>query len=161
MSKGFFRVNEAMDGAKRMLVNALTDYVMWSGEDFHESYDYYRNEFGIDEEETEENTKVLKIVNIYDNGGCYFPFSKRRDLTSVEDGGEIDWFSIAFYALYVVEEYGVKQLKYYALWNQGNRYNSDVSEPDHGYVIELLLQELEKLATFILDYDASSFPPSL
>lgn len=154
MSKGYFRVDEALDGAKRMLVDALTDYVMWSGEDFHESYDYYRDEFGIDEEETEEGTDVLKIVNIFDNGGCYFPFSRRRDLISTEDGGEVDWFSVAFYALYVVEEFGVKRLKYYALCNQGNWYNSDKSEPDHGYATGLSLQALEKLSEFILVYDA-------
>ena len=34
---------------------------MEHGDDFHDFYDYYYNEFGIVEEEDEENTKVQKL----------------------------------------------------------------------------------------------------
>lgn len=148
------RVREAMQSAKDTITQALLDYVMEKGADFHECYDYYRNDFGIDEEEyDEEGTEVLKILNMFDNNGCHFPYSHSYTMDDAELSDKDEWKSVAFWALYVVREDEELRLKYYALENDGKYYDSDESEPDHAYVNGLSLQELEKLAYFVFDYD--------
>lgn len=148
------RHNETMTYAIGMatdrIVNALMQYVMAVGNDFTET-DYYRNEFGIDDDE-EEGVSVLKVLDIFNNGGCYFPYT---DLCQVDEEGKNDiyWYSYAFHCLYVIERDGIRYLKYYMLWNNGKEYNSDESEPDHGYVDMLSLQVLDKLVSFIGQYD--------
>ena len=73
MSESISALQRALEEACDTLVATMLQVVMEHGEDFHEHYDYYRDEFGIDEEETEENTKVLKIIDIFNHGGCCFP----------------------------------------------------------------------------------------
>ena len=117
------------------------------GQDFHESEDYYRNEFGLDEEEMEEDTKILCVLDFFNAGGCYFPVTGSFQVDS-----ESEWVTKAFYCLYVVEERGDRRLKYYAFENDGMEYDEDESEPDHGYVECLTLQELDKLCNCVADY---------
>lgn len=73
MSESISALKRTLEEACDTLVATMLQVVMEHGDDFHDYYDYYRNEFGIDEEETEENTKVLKIIDIYNHGGCCFP----------------------------------------------------------------------------------------
>ena len=154
MDKSILELNNAIKTAKNTLVNAMINIVMEYGDDFHDSYDYYRNDFGIDEEETEENTKVLKIIDIFNNGGCCFPYGYMYNVTIPSKGKKtkIYWYTSAFWGLYVVEEYKKLYLKYYRFENEGMKYNSYESEPDHYYAINLTLQELEKLMKYLLDY---------
>ena len=128
--------------AKERIVHAIKEYVKAAGEDFNE---YHRDNFGIDEED---GIEVLKVFSIYDNGGCYFPWTYR---CQVDEDSE--WYSCAFHCLYVVKEDGVERLKYYLLENCGKEYDSNVSEPDHDYADELPLQILDKLISFIELYD--------
>ena len=73
MSDSIRRLESSIKEAKNAIVNAMMKVVMEHGYDFHNFYDYYYNDFGIVEEEDEENTKVLKIIDIFNNGGCCFP----------------------------------------------------------------------------------------
>ena len=154
MNKSISELESAIKTAKNTLVNAMTNIVMKYGDDFHDSYDYYCNDFGIDEEETEENTKVLKIIDMFNNGGCCFSYGYMHNVTIPTKGKEteINWYTSAFWGLYVVEEDKELHLKFYELYNEGLEYDSDVSEPNHDYAITLSLQELEKLMNYLLDY---------
>ena len=75
MSESIRTLENAIKEAKSVLVKAMMKVVMEHGDDFHDFYDYYYNEFGIVEEEDEENTKVLKIIDMFNNGGCCFPYA--------------------------------------------------------------------------------------
>ena len=154
MNKSITALKTALYNTKGILINAMTKVVMEYGENFHDYYNYYYNEFGICEEETEENTKVLKIIDMFNNGGCCFPNADMHHITTPSDEkeSEINWYACAFWGLYVVEEDQKLHLKYYLLWNVGVEYDSDVSEPDHNYANYLSLQELEKLSEYLLDY---------
>ena len=135
------------DEIKDELVEHLGALTMEYGQDFHESADYYRNEFGMDEEEWEEGTRILKVLDFYNAGGCYFPITGDFQVDETSE-----WVTKAFYCLYVVEEEGDLRVKYYAFENDGMEYDSDVSEPDHGYAIGLTLQELAKLMDCVCDF---------
>ena len=154
MNESILVLNNAIKGAKRTLVNAMMKVVMECGEDFHDSYDYYRNDFGIDEEETEDNTKVLKIVDMYNGWGCCFPHAYMHHETFPTGDKEswLEWHSFAFWGLYVVKEDNKLYLKYYVLHNEGMEYDSDISEPDHNYAQTLSLDELEKLSGYLKCY---------
>lgn len=138
---------------KQTLAVAMAKFVMQHGEDFSDNCDYYRNEFGIDED-MEDGVEVLKVIDIFNNGGCYFPHSSCYQMRKpIElEGDETMWYSVAFHCLYVVKEFDFIRLKFYALENFGPEYNSDESEPYHDYVETLSLQELEKLADWLQCY---------
>ena len=91
---------------------------------------------------------------MFNNGGCYIPYMAIYHETNPSDGKEstIDWWACAFWSLYVVEENKKLYLKYYLLCNEGIKYDSDVSEPDHNYAFNLSLLELEKLAQYLFTY---------
>ena len=154
MNESISELESAIKTAKNTLVNAMTNIVMKYGDDFHDSYDYYCNDFGIDEEETEENTKVLKIIDMFSNGGCCFSYGYMHNVTipTKRKKTKIYWYTSAFGGLYVVEEDKKLYLKYYRFDNEGRKYNSYESEPDHYYVTALTLEELEKLMKYLLDY---------
>lgn len=144
---GLEMFEQRLEDIKGRLVGHLFSLTMAYGEDFHESADYYRNEFGMDEEETEEGTKILKVLDFYNAGGCYFPVT--GDFQVNEDS---EWVTKAFYCLYVVKEKDKIRLKYYAFENDGMEYDSDESEPDHGDAKGLTLQELAKLTDCVYDF---------
>ena len=154
MSESISVLKSAIEEAKRILVNAMIKVVMEHGEDFHNNYDYYFNDFGINEEETEDNTKVLKIIDMYNGGGCCFPHAYMHHETFPTGDKEswLEWHSFAFWGLYVVEEENKLYLKYYVLYNEGMEYDSDISEPDHDYAQTLSLDELEKLSGYLQCY---------
>ena len=115
MSKSYSELRKAYKTAKDILIDAITKVVMEHGRDFHLFYNYYRNDFGIDEEETEENTKVLKIIDIFNNGGCCFSHVDMRHETipTETDKSESDWYTYAFWGFYVVEKNNKLLLSYY------------------------------------------------
>ena len=154
MSESISALERVWEEARNILIEAITKVVMEHGEDFHEHYDYYRDDFGIDEEETEENTKVLKIIDIYNHGGCCFPqaFIQHVIFPDKDKESRINWLSIAFWGLYVVEENGKLLLKYYLFYNEGMEYDSDISDPDHNYASNLSLHELEMLCGYLMAY---------
>jgi hypothetical protein len=154
MNESIRTLENAIKEAKNAIVNAMMKVVMEHGYDFHDSYDYYYNDFGIVEEEYEENTKVLKIVDMFNNGGCCFPHAYMYHQTIPTDDKEsvTEWCSLAFWGLYAVKENNILRLKYYVLYHEGMEYDSDISEPDHDYVESLSLDELEKLSQYLLEY---------
>lgn len=141
MTKEDFRLE--MRNAKATMVEAIKQFVLTYGEDFS---NYYRDEMGIDDEEDGEAT-VCGVIDIFNNGGCYFPTT-----TSFQVEQDTRWESVAFHCLYVVEEDGDRELMYYALYNDGMEYDSDISEPEHGYVRDLSYEELVKLIKWLDDY---------
>lgn len=143
MSRHYDTMAYAIGMAKERIVSAMMQYVLEEGEKFS---DYHRIEFGIEEEE--DGAKVLKVMDIFNNGGCYFPWTEQHQ---VDD--DCGWYTYAFHCLYVVEEDGIRYLKYYMLWNDGTEYNENESEPEHDYVDTLPLQVLDKLISFIGRYD--------
>ena len=158
MSESIRTLESAIKEAKNVLVNAMMKVVMEHGEDFHDSYNYYFNDFGIDEEETEENTKVLKIIDMFNNGGCCFPhaYMYHQILPTEDKESKIEWCSLAFWGLYVVKENNMLNLKYYTFYNEGMEYDSDISDPDHDYAHTLSLDELEKLSEYLFAYVAQT-----
>jgi hypothetical protein len=141
MKKNEFK--KAIEIARLSMLNSIKRFVLEYGDDFSET-DYYRNEFGLEECDDE---KVLKVIDIFNNGGCYFPTT-----TSFQVEQDTRWESVAFHCLYVVEEDGERELMYYALYNDGMEYDSDISEPEHGYVRDLSYEELVKLIKWLDDY---------
>ena len=144
MSRHYETMSYAIGMAKERIVWAIKDYVMKAGDEIS---DYHRTEFGLDEEENE-GIKILKVLNIFDNGGCCFPWTEQHQ---VDNGSS--WYTYAFHCLYVVEENGIQGLKCYMLWNEGSEYDENESEPDHDFVDSLPLQVLDKLIAFIGRYD--------
>lgn len=144
MNRSYEKMSFSIQSSTERIVDAMMNYVLEVGEDFS---DYHRDEFGIDEED-DEDVKVLKVLDIFNNGGCYFPVT---DSCQVDENS--GWYSYAFHCLYVVEQDGERFLKYYMLWNGGKEYDSDVSEPDHDCVITLPLQVLGKLFLFMGKFD--------
>lgn len=143
MSKSYDAMVFSIEKAKEIITHAIMQYVLDKGEDFT---DYDRNEFGIEEED---EGKVLKMLDIFNNGGCYFPWTDQHAVD--DDNG---FYHYAFQCLYVVEdEYHQRYLKYYMFYSEGTEFDEDGSEPDHDYVDSLPLQILDKLISFIASYD--------
>lgn len=146
--------------AQEMLVQAIMDYVREHGEDYSNEPlpDYYRDEFGIDDEE--DGDKVVKLLNMFDNGGCYFATQERvndDDARTYWDGGDYKdaaWCCFhhhAFWAFYIVRDNdGNETLKYYQFENQGLVFDDDESEPDHDKVEDLGLVELRYIIEAII-----------
>lgn len=133
----------AIGMAKDRIIHAIKQYVLDKGEDY---CDYDRDEFGI-EEETE--GKVLKVLDILNNGGCCFPWSGSH---VVDNNTQFDHY--AFQCLYVVEDkYHQHHLMYYMLYSEGTEFDDEGSEPEHDYVDSLPLQVIDKLIAFIECYD--------
>ena len=148
-------VNELTDmehDLKYTLVNKLKEYVKEHGENF-DCGDYYYNEFGIDEGD-EDGVTVTKVLDFFNNGGCYFSTNSKTlaDVdTYKETADEIreqldnNFTHWAFQCLYVEvddnhRELAKENLKYYTLYNDGVDFKDDLSEPDHGYVYNLPLE---------------------
>lgn len=146
------QINEIIETStecQNMIEDRLTVIVKAIGEDFSEAicgkgetaFNYYREEFGMDEED-EDGVKITKVLNFFDNGGCVFT-------TSIINSEEFT--TSAFYALYIVETETEEQLKYYRFYNDDTKYDIETSEPDHDYVSQLNLSELMYLMQAILD----------
>lgn len=151
IDKGFLAIDNGLKAVKQILVTSLTEFVISNGDDFKESNDCYRNVFGINEDKYEDDTKILKVIDITNNGGCYFPWSNSYKMNNI-DNQVYEWRYSMFYALYLVEEYGIERLKCCVLEDVGVECDSNKCELKHCYVELLSLQELEKLCEFCMGY---------
>lgn len=77
---------------------------------------------------------------------------RHETIPTETDKSESDWYTYAFWGLYVVEKNNKLFLKYYLFVNEGKEYDSDVSEPEHDYANALTLDELEKLSDYLSIY---------
>ncbi len=147
--KKFVNLPTAMENAKKMLIESMTEFVRKNGE---EMSDYYYNEFGMDEED-EEGVKIVKVYDTSDQGCCFARQFKTDDDTLENIGRDDEGFEIfdklensfhyaTYWALYIVREAdGTENLKYYCFYNDGVCYQED-SEPDHNYVFWLTLEDI-------------------
>ncbi len=146
------KLNDALFSAKMHVINALTEYVRKNGEKMSE---YFYDEYGIEEEDN--GDKIVSVLDFYNSNGCYFAEQVCVNVPELADIEETDDYilqeyfcSHAFYCLYLVKEKnGSEQLKYYCLFNSGVVYNSDESDPDHGYVAGLSMASLENICNAI------------
>jgi len=147
--KKFANLPTAMENAKKMLIESLTEFVRKNGEEMSE---YYYNEFGM-EEEDEEGVKITHVLNTSETG-CFFARQLNANDETLGDIGRNDeGFEIfdklensfhyaTYWALYIVREAdGTENLKYYCFYNDGVCYQED-SEPDHNYVFWLTLEDI-------------------
>lgn len=139
-------LEEALVGSRLPLVEILTEYVQKHGE---EPTDYDINEFGLTEEDDGEG-KIVSVLNLFDNGGCYFAVQRtpndddidENDINTLWDGFEY----YAFQCLYIVsDDEGDEYLKYYTFTNGGIVWDDDESEPDHDKAVRLPLDVLTML----------------
>lgn len=155
-------LTDLRDNLKCILVDKLKEFVRENGDDFN-STDYYRNEFGIDEDE-QEGVTITKILNFFDNDGCHFPTTRRAlvefdpwNQNSVEDVADklSDEFMFwAFQCLYIeIDESQTpkENLKYYTFYNDGTYFSENLSEPEHDYVNNLPLEVICKIID-VIDY---------
>ena len=135
---------------KHILVDKLKEFVKEHGEDIGK---YERNEFGLDEDE-QDGVTLTKVLNFFDNDGCYFPTTRnvltefnpwnKENIEQVADDLSDEFMYWAFQCLYVEvddnRELAKENLKYYTLYNDGVDFKDDLSEPDHDYVNNLPLE---------------------
>lgn len=131
-------IEEVQIICKKLLIGKLLDYVRQHGEDVT---DYERNEFGLGEDD--EDWKVTKVLNFFDNGGCCFTLG-------VTNGIAPEFVTYAVHCLYIVEDEGEEHLMSYSLYNVGTEYNSEASEPDHDYMINECMSYVEHIADMIV-----------
>ena len=118
------------------LIKALTDFVRLYGEEFGK---YHLDEFGLDVEE-DQIQHVTKVIDLYDNGGCYFA---EQTAVNQDDLTTRDFLHHAFQCLYIVRnDNGEEELKYYDLWNDGIEFDEVMSEPDHDTVASLTIETI-------------------
>lgn len=147
-----------------ILVRELLQYVKERGSDISQ---IERDEFGLDEDDEGNGVRLTKILNFYDNGGCYFP-TTRKALTDVEPYNKetvdelqeelSDSFMYwAFQCLYIEIDEGLspkENLKYYCFYNDGTWF-SDLAEPEHDFVNALPLEVVCKIIDVIRVHDGT------
>lgn len=140
----------SMEACKASLVERLMEYVRDCGEDVT---NHDREQFGLDCDE-DENHIITRVLNLYDNGGCYFFQPDKVCDDSLRNMTDDDWSEqlychavhTAYQCLYiVVNERGEEQLRYYRFTNGGLTWDDDQSEPDHGSAMMLPLLDLDYL----------------
>lgn len=136
----------AESSCKDILYGKLKDFVLEHGE---EMCDYFRDEYGMDEEENEDVT----ITNVIDlaSHGCYFALPLKFQ-TEGEDPDN-DFLFDAFWSLYTVKDNttGKIELKYYRFYNYGITFDDDSSEPDHDDAYSLSMVELAYIYDAVVD----------
>ena len=145
------------EDCKRILVSKLTEYVRMNGTDVT---DCERDEFGIYDED---GCHVTKILNFFESDGCVIATQNLINLPDINIGGSNEEllrqlaynFSVSAYlCLYIeVDEKGREYLKYYRLYNSGVCFTSDFAEPDHEYVLNLGLNEIDAIINVINKFD--------
>lgn len=155
-AKELINVREDM---KSTLVEKLKEYVKENGIDVT---DYDRQTFGLDDDEISDMT-ITKVLNFYDNKGCYFPTTKGTaaelrpfDKTIRELYQELTekFLYWAFQCLYIAVEDGEEYLKYYAFYNEGTWFSTITSEPEHEYVGDLPMEVICKIID-VINYGTS------
>lgn len=141
------QLSEAILGAKLQLVEVLTEYVCKNGET-PTAYDI--EEFGLTEADDGEG-KIVSVLNLFDNGGCYFAVQdtvnnddiKLDDIQGPHSAYSETYHAFTHYAfqcLYIVRaDSGDETLKYYAFENGSIVWDDNDSEPDHDRVSSLSL----------------------
>lgn len=144
---------DTIQTARNILTEELLAYVKENGEDYSGHPDYWANEFGIYEED---GRKVTKVLDFFGNDGCESIIQRNTnpdiDVDSCDtfDGlleiTDDEFMHTAFMQLYIEKsEDGGEALKYYCLYNTGIYHSDDLSEPDHGYVKNLNLSDIENI----------------
>lgn len=144
---------DTIQTAKNILTEVLLAYVRKHGENYSDNADYWYNEFGI---EAEDGNKVTKVLDLFGNEGCESIIQKHAnpdiDVDSCITLNELlckindEFTHNAYLQLYIeVSEDGGEALKYYCLYNEGISHSDDLSEPDHGYVRNLNLTDIENI----------------
>jgi len=137
--------------AEEMLENALMEYVSEHGS---VCTDNEVEAFGLEEE-----GYVTKVLNFYDNGGCYFFEPDKPNMDGLDDMDEGNYYDklyenvvyTAYQCLYiVVDENGIEHLKYYRFTNGGVTFDDDQSEPDHDEIKQLSLIDMHYLIHAII-----------
>ena len=154
------KLQDAQDNATKMLIDTLAEYVKKHGED---CTDYEIDVFGLQDE-----GRVTKVLNIYDNGGCYFfePAGHMffgqtvcHAMDALENLNDDNYYDTliehctftAYQCLYiVVDGQGNEKLKYYRLVNGGVKFDDDQCDPDHDDADKLPLLDLQYLYEAIL-----------
>lgn len=142
------------DNYRSMLVNAILEFVRENGEDCGS---YEINEFGLDEGRDGE-AHITKVLNFFDNGGCYFFEPCGLNSDTCNDMDDETWYDklydgvthTAYQCLYiVVDENGKEELKYYRFTNGGLSFDDDQAEPDHDFAWKLPLLDLDYIISVI------------
>ncbi len=144
---------------KCILVSKLKEFVKDNGSDITQ---YDRHVFGLDEDE-HDGVTLTKVLNFFDNDGCYFP-TTRNVLTDVEPYDKSvdelmeelsdNFMYWAFHCLYIEIDDGMpvkENLKYYAFYNDGTWFSDGLSESEHDYVNNLPLEVICKIID-VIDY---------
>ena len=144
---------DTIQTAGNILTEELLAYVREHGENYSDNADYWYNEFGI---EAEDGNKVTKVLDFFGNDGCESITQRNTnpdiDVDSCDtfDGlleiTDDEFMHTAFLQLYIEKsEDGGEALKYYSLYNTGIYHSDGLSEPDHGYVKNLDLSDIENI----------------
>ena len=139
---------------KEMLVSKMLDFVRENGEDVT---DYDRNEFGL---EDEDGCKITKVLNLVDDGGCYFALPNStnidvdyecEDVLDLELNIEGRYTFYAVQCLYIEENaFGEEHLMSYSLYNGGLRFLDDLSDPDHASMLNDSLEYVSMVANVLM-----------
>lgn len=131
------------DNYCKMLENAILEFVRENGEEATDS-----TIFNFD---LEDEGEITKIWNFYDNGGCWFFEPTKLNSNEFDDMDDENYSDVlydsvdfsAYLCLYIVVEDGCEKLKYYRFVNGGVVFDEDQADPQHGYVNELSLSDLD------------------
>lgn len=137
---------KACESLKYDIIQKLTRFVRDSGE---ECTDSHRNDFGLDCEEYD-GRRVTKVLNFYDNNGCYFFEPDCVNCDGLEGMDDENWdeklyehtVHTSYYCLYIVTDGDRESLHYYRDTNGGLTYDLDQADPDHGDCLTLNLVDL-------------------
>lgn len=144
---------DTIQTARNILTEELLAFVTANGEDYADNANYWSNEFGIYEED---GCKVTKVLDFFGNEGCEVITQRNTnpdiDIDSCKTFDDLlektddEFMHNSFLQLYIeVDADGKEDLKYYCLWNTGIYFSDNLSEPDHGYVKNLNLSEIENI----------------
>lgn len=135
---------------KGKIIEKLIEFVNENGDDLCA---YFREHFGLYYDEDEEHN-VTKVLDFFNNGGCFFcePSSvNNRGLDDINENNYCDRLyehmtHTAYQCLYVVKDADENEtLHYYRFTNGGVAWDDDQSEPEHGNVDRLSLLDLHYL----------------
>jgi len=151
------RLKDVYDIAVSEICRTLQDYVERNG---HEPTEQEMVEFDLTDEQADYGSRVAMVLNIYDDGGCYFSVQARPN-ADIEEGSTKSMYEnfihFAFQCLYIVEHDGKPcTLHYYAYHSHGLTMEHDAAEAEHGEmnlltldVLAMLLQGLTKDAVAV------------
>ena len=138
----------AIDNCRDILTNALMEFVKECGEEISQ---IERQDFDL---EDDEYTRITKIYNFTEKDGCYYNVSRSRfqdidpynyeTIEGLADKMDDEFCHNTVSCLYIEEDRntGEETLKYYMFYNSGTYFSEGLSEPEHGDVYDLGLEDL-------------------